>query len=157
MLPFCGRHKIGQVWFCILFRDWSNCPNISYYYYYFTFMQATYNCIPETNHVSRVEDVAAILQLQFMVKVLLLISSSSLFTIIFKQCLIFHLTDGYIDVNSFLLLEGYRNIVTKMNTDSKAHGPADKTSAFEERHHQTHGPVGAAATGEGSSQGIWPC
>jgi len=30
-----------------------------------TFMQATYNCVPETNHVSRVHSVAAVLCLQF--------------------------------------------------------------------------------------------
>jgi hypothetical protein len=34
-------------------------------------MQGTYNCIPETNHVSRVYSVAAILYLQFMVHAML--------------------------------------------------------------------------------------
>ena len=34
-------------------------------------MQGTYNCIPETNHVSRVYNVAAILWLQFTVDVML--------------------------------------------------------------------------------------
>ena len=38
----------------------------------------------------------------------------------------------HIDVNSILQLKGYRNIVTKMNTDSTAHGPADTAATCEE-------------------------
>ena len=36
-----------------------------------TFMQGIYNCIPETNHVSRVCSVAAVLYLQFMLHVMI--------------------------------------------------------------------------------------
>jgi hypothetical protein len=44
-----------------------------YYYYYtfLTFMQCIYNYIPETNHVSRVYSVAAVLYLQFVLYILL--------------------------------------------------------------------------------------
>jgi len=36
-----------------------------------TFMQCIYNCIPETNRVSRVYSVAAVMYLQFMLRVML--------------------------------------------------------------------------------------
>jgi len=46
----------------------------NYYYYYYpiiTFMQAIYNNIPETNHVSKVYGVAAVLYLQIVLHVML--------------------------------------------------------------------------------------
>jgi hypothetical protein len=39
---------------------------------FITFMQIVYNYIPETHHVSRVHTLAAILWLQFVVRVMLL-------------------------------------------------------------------------------------
>ena len=36
-----------------------------------TFMQGIYNYLPETNHVSRVQSVAAVLYLQFVLQVML--------------------------------------------------------------------------------------
>jgi hypothetical protein len=39
--------------------------------YYITFMLGIYNCIPETNHVSRVYSVAAVLYLHFVLHVML--------------------------------------------------------------------------------------
>jgi hypothetical protein len=44
-----------------------------YYYYYFSLLQGDYNCIPETNHVSRVHNIPAILWLQCTVTLLLLL------------------------------------------------------------------------------------
>ena len=35
-----------------------------------TFMQSTYNYVPETNHISRVKSVAAVLYLQFALHVM---------------------------------------------------------------------------------------
>ena len=54
-----------------LFRLRHPGPRYYYYYYYYyylfiTFMQCIYNYIPETNHVSRVYSVVAILYLQFI-------------------------------------------------------------------------------------------
>jgi hypothetical protein len=37
-----------------------------------TFMQDIYNYIPETNHVSRVHSIAAVLYVQFMLHVMLI-------------------------------------------------------------------------------------
>jgi hypothetical protein len=37
-----------------------------YYYYYITFMQGIYNYRSDTNRVSRVNNVAAVLYLQFL-------------------------------------------------------------------------------------------
>jgi len=37
-----------------------------------TYMQSIHNCIPETIHVSKVYNVAAVLYLQFMVHIILL-------------------------------------------------------------------------------------
>ena len=37
----------------------------------FTFMQGIYNYIPDTNHVSRVRSIAAVLYLQFLLHVML--------------------------------------------------------------------------------------
>jgi hypothetical protein len=34
-------------------------------------MQGIYNCIPETNHVSRIDSVVAVLYIQFVLHVLL--------------------------------------------------------------------------------------
>jgi hypothetical protein len=47
--------------------------NIYYYYYYIfvTFMQSIYDYIPETNQVSRVYSIAAVLCLQFVLDVML--------------------------------------------------------------------------------------
>jgi hypothetical protein len=42
-----------------------------HYYYVLSFIQGIYCCIPETNHVSRVYSIAAVLYLQFVVQVML--------------------------------------------------------------------------------------
>jgi hypothetical protein len=39
--------------------------------FFIAFMQGIYNYIPETNHVSRVYSVAAVLYLQFVLRVML--------------------------------------------------------------------------------------
>jgi hypothetical protein len=46
------------------------CENYYYYYYYY-FMQGIYNYIRETNHVSRIYNVATVLYLQVVLQVML--------------------------------------------------------------------------------------
>jgi hypothetical protein len=132
-----------------------------------TFIQSIYNFIPQTNHAFRVRSVAAILYLQFMIQLLLLLLLLLLFTIICLRHLIFHWTEIYFDVNSFLLLKGYRNTVTKMNTHSirymalltqclsvktvQAHC-RDTVSACEDKQHQAHGPADTVSACEDSTR-----
>jgi hypothetical protein len=57
------------------FYVYSNLPYYYYYYYYYyiiiSFMQGIHTYIPETNHVSRVHSVAAILRVLLMVHIML--------------------------------------------------------------------------------------